>query len=109
MNRLSDEEWKTVRRLFPEPGARKPFGRPASDVRAVLDAILWVTCTGERWIHLPSDFPPQQTCYIKYLQWRRSGIIEQVHTLLATTRNEVAHSVPDDRSCDLARATGHLA
>lgn len=84
MNRLSDAEWEQVRHLFPTAGARKSTGRPTADSRAVLDAILWIERTGERWIHLPAYFPPQQTCYAKYLQWKRSGLLDQVHALLGS-------------------------
>jgi transposase len=81
--RLSDDEWSAVSHLFSSP-ARKTTGRPTADARAVLDAILWVERTGERWIYLPAHFPPQQTCYAKYLQWKRSGLLDQVRALLGT-------------------------
>jgi transposase len=83
MNRLSDAEWACIHHLFPQSGAQKATGRPAADSRAVLDAILWIERTGERWIYLPTHFPPQQTCYARYLNWKRSGVLEQVRALLA--------------------------
>ncbi len=82
-SRLSDDEWNRISHLFSSP-AKKTTGRPTADARAVLDAILWVERTGERWIYLPAHFPPQQTCYAKYLQWKRSGLLDQVHALLDT-------------------------
>ncbi|NPT55734.1 transposase [Paraburkholderia sp. 5N] len=48
-----------------------------------MDAILWIERTGERWMYLPAHFPPQQTCYARYLQWKRNGTLGQVHALLA--------------------------
>ena len=83
MDRLSDAEWERIQHLFPMAGAQKVTGRPAADSRAVLDAILWIEHTGERWMYLPAHFPPQQTCYAKYLNWKRSGRLDQVRTLLA--------------------------
>jgi transposase len=82
MDPLSDAEWERVRHLFPTASAQKGIGRPAADSRAVLDAILWIERTGERWMYLPAQFPPQQTCYAKYLAWKRSGTLDQVRTLL---------------------------
>jgi transposase len=81
-SRLSDDEWEKIAHLFSTPGTRKATGRPTADARAVLDAILWIARTGERWIYLPAHFPAQQTCYAKYLQWKRSGLLTQVHALL---------------------------
>jgi transposase len=83
-SRLSDDDWKKVAHLFSVPGPRKPTGRPTADARAVLDAILWIERTGERWIYLPAHFPAQQTCYAKYLQWKRAGLLAQVRALLDT-------------------------
>jgi transposase len=65
--RLSDDQWDAVSHLSPTP-ATNTTGRPTADARAVLDAILWIERTGDRWIYLPAHFPPQQTCFAKYLQ-----------------------------------------
>ncbi|WP_408405170.1 transposase [Paraburkholderia sediminicola] len=77
---LSDSNWEHVKHLFPDPVAKG--GRPRRDDRDVLNAILWVLNTGERWHRLPSDFPPQQTCYARYIAWRRVGLIDHVIDLL---------------------------
>lgn len=83
MDRLSDADWERIRYLLPGAGVQTATGgRPAADPRAVLDAILWIERTGERWMYLPAHFPPQQTCYAKYLNWKRSGRLDQVRALL---------------------------
>ncbi|HYS63587.1 MAG TPA: transposase [Paraburkholderia sp.] len=83
MERLSDAEWERIKHLLPTAGAKKITGRPTANSRAVLDAILWIERTGERWLYLPAHFPPQQTCYAKYLSWNRNGTLDQVRTLPA--------------------------
>ena len=83
MDRLSDADWERIKHLFPTAGATKIAGRPTADPRAVLDAILWIERTGERWLYLPAHFPPQQTCYARYLNWKRSGTLDQIRALLA--------------------------
>jgi transposase len=100
MDRLSDAEWEHIQHLFPTAGAQKTIGRPAADSRAVLDAILWIERKGERWMYLPAHFPPQQTCYAKYLNWKRSGRLDQVRTLL-TQPNAGAHGCPAPSRVDL--------
>ena len=84
MNDLTDNEWSIVRHLFEEPGARKSIGRPGTNPRAVLNAILWVRSSGERWLYLPTHYPPQQTCYSKYLLWKKDGRLEEVIRLLGS-------------------------
>ena len=91
MDRLSDAEWERIRHLFPAASAHRITGRPPADSRAVLDAILWIEHTGERWLYLPAHLPPQQTCYTKYLSWKRSGRLTQVRRLLTEAR---AHDRP---------------
>lgn len=87
MDRLSDTEWACIQHLFPPT---KNTGRPAADSRAVLDAIRWIERTGERWMYLPAHFPPQQTCYARYLNWKRSGVLDQVRALLPQAHASVS-------------------
>jgi hypothetical protein len=75
---LSDTDWTRVKHLFPESeiqSSRGP-GRPRRNVRDIVDAILWIQLTGEKWHRLPSTFPPTQTCYTKFCVWRRAGIVQ---------------------------------
>ncbi|WP_416340385.1 transposase [Paraburkholderia sp.] len=51
---------------------------------ASLNAILWVQQTGEKWHPLPGSFPPQQTCYLHYTSWKKSGVLAQLIALLET-------------------------
>ncbi|WP_341315121.1 transposase [Paraburkholderia sp. IMGN_8] len=78
---LSDEDWQRVSHLL-IVDSRRRFGRPARDPRDVLNAILWVTIHKEKWHRLPSNYPPSRTCYIKWLQWRRAGLISKIFEAL---------------------------
>jgi len=82
MTNLTDIEWARIEHLFDEPRQRRGAGRPAANPRAILDAIRWIQQSGERWLHLPATFPPQQTCYMKFLQWRKDGRIAEVERIL---------------------------
>ena len=41
------------------PPARR--GRPHTELRRILDAVLYVVKTGCQWRELPKTFPPWQT------------------------------------------------
>ena len=56
---LLDEEWRLIAPLFP---AAKWGGRPrTTDLREVMNAILYIASTGCQWRALPKDFPPMTT------------------------------------------------
>ena len=76
-DRLTDRQWKSVSHLFP-CGTKQRFGHPRRHPRDVLDAILWATLNGEKWHHLPAQYPPGQTCYIKSLQWLRDRLLPAI-------------------------------
>ena len=53
---LTDAEWALI---APHMPAAKRLGRPReTELRAVVDAILYLARTGCQWRMLPKDFPP---------------------------------------------------
>ncbi|WP_236054694.1 IS5 family transposase [Mycobacterium sp. SM1] len=79
---LSDEQWKLLR---PEVEAvmaelrRGPGGRAmVHDLRAVLDAIGYVTRYGIEWRALPADFPPWRAVYAFFERWSQRGMPQRL-------------------------------
>jgi transposase len=75
---VTDAEWELLR---PEAQAvmaelrRGPGGRPMEhDLRAVLDAIRYVTRYGIEWRALPVDFPPWEAVYAFFERWNARGL-----------------------------------
>ena len=68
---LSDIEWKIAQEYIPPA---KPGGRPRkADMRAVLDAIYYITKAGCQRSMLPRDFPPKSTVNAYFTAWKRDG------------------------------------
>ena len=85
---LTDAEWRLIEPSMP---STKPLGRPrATDLRAVLDAILYIARTGCQWRMLPKDFPPFTTVQGYFYDWRDSGLFEKINFELLLQAREAA-------------------
>jgi transposase len=74
---LTDAEWARLEPLIP---AASPGGRPRkTDMRAAMDAILYLLRTGCPWRYLPRDvFPPRSTVYNIFRKFQRDGTWEMI-------------------------------
>jgi len=85
---LTDTEWTILLPLIP---TAKPGSRPrTTDMREVINAILYSLRSGCQWRMLPTDFPPYQTVYHYCWTWRRAGVWEQMHDSLRGDLREAA-------------------
>jgi putative transposase len=77
---LTDAEWRIVEPLIPPA---KEGGRPrTTDMREVMNAMLYVDRTGCQWRALPHDFPPWSTIWNYFRTWRNDGTWQRMHTAL---------------------------
>ena len=74
---MTDEEWELLAPLIP---AAKPGGRPRhTDMRAAMNAILYLLRTGCPWRYLPRDgFPPRSTVYNIFRNFQRDGVWQAI-------------------------------
>jgi len=67
------------------------LGRPrATDMRTVIDAILYIASTGCQWRQLPKDFPPYSTVQGYFYAWSRGGIFASLNYTLVMASREAA-------------------
>src|SRR3979411_13708 len=72
---LTDAEWTLIEPHMP---AVKRLGRPReTELRAVLDAILYIARTGCQWRMLPNNFPPFTTVQGYFYDWREKSLFEK--------------------------------
>lgn len=77
---LSDQQWMLIQPFLPPPAH---LGRHrTTELREVVNAILYVLRGGGAWRLLPHDFPPWQTVYRYFRTWLVAGIWERIHTAL---------------------------
>src|ERR1700681_4327622 len=74
---MTDGEWARLEPLIP---AAKPGGRPRkTNMRAAMNAILYLLRTGCPWRYLPRDgFPPRSTVYNIFRKSQRKGTGEAI-------------------------------
>jgi len=82
---LTDDEWALIEPFMPEPNR---IGRPRqTDLREVVNALLYIASTGCQWRFLPKDFPPFSTVQKYFYRWRDELLLETInHHLLFATR-----------------------
>src|SRR4051812_11857749 len=77
---LSDAEWAILEPLLPKPVAA---GAPrTTDLREVVNAILYRLHNGCAWHALPHDFPPEGTARDYFHRWRRAGLWTTINDAL---------------------------
>ena len=85
---LTDAEWVLIEPYMP---AAKALGRPReTNLRAVLDAILYIARTGCQWRMLPKDFPPFTTVQGCFDDGRDNGLFETITFHLLRQARDVA-------------------
>ncbi len=84
---MTDREWVLIEPFMPP---RKPLGRPrTTDLREVVNAILYIATTGCQWAMLPKDLPPSSTVQRYFYDWRDSGLLQTIRFTLAMEVREM--------------------
>jgi len=84
---LTDREWALIDPLIP-PARRG--GRPrTTNMRGVVEAILFIASSGCQWRMLPRDFPPVSTVRGYFYAWREMGLWESINQLLVMTARDI--------------------
>lgn len=81
---INDKMWNILEPLIPD---EKPGGRPRdTDIREVVNGIVYVLETGCSWRKMPVDMLPWQTVYDYYHKWRKNGIWDKIEFTLVQYR-----------------------
>jgi putative transposase len=85
---VTDAEWKLIEPLMPPAS---PIGRPrTTELRAVVNAILYMASTGCQWRQLPKDFPAYSTVQGYFYEWSRNGTFVGINHVLVMAAREKA-------------------
>jgi transposase len=75
---VSDAVWERAQALLPPHPSHLKGGRPPTDDRQMLGAILYVLRTGMQWNALPRQIGASTTVYDRFRAWERAGFFAQL-------------------------------
>jgi len=94
---LTDEEWALVEPFIPP--ARRGGGKRRTDLRAVMNGVMYILSTGCQWRYLPKDFPPRSTVHNYFVWWHCDGTLDRIHHALYAECREKADREASPTAC----------
>lgn len=105
---LTHAQWEYLQPMLPKAKKR---GRPPTDRRLVLNAILYVLKGGIPWRLLPANFPPWKTVYHVFRAWTLDHTWAAINDALriCVRRGEARHDQPSAAILDSqsVKSDGH--
>jgi transposase len=86
---VPDELWAMIVPVLAELDPPKRAGRPRTDPRAILDAIIFRMRTGVQWNHLPQEFPDDSVVHATFQRWVKLGVMERIWLVVQTASDEL--------------------
>lgn len=89
---ISEKGWQLLYPLLPKSkSGTSKGGRPASDLREIVNAIFYVVKSGCTWRDLPNDFPNWSTVYGYFDDWSKNGTWEMINQwMVQKSRKDLA-------------------
>ena len=103
---LSDGEGALIAPYLPAP---RRLGRPrTTELRDVVDALLYIAAMGCQWRMLPKDFPPYSTVQAYFYGWRDDGLWQAInhHLVMAAREVSLLAGVIDSQSVKTTESGG---
>lgn len=83
---LTDAEWALIEPMMPSANR---IGRPRkTDLREVVNGLLYLASSGGAWRLLPKDFPPFSTVQKYFYRWREAGLLRTISNSLVMAARE---------------------
>jgi transposase len=90
---LTDDEWGLIAPLIPP--AKTGGGKRRTDMRAVMNGVMYILITGCQWRYIPKDFPPRSTVHDYFTWWNCDGTLDHIHHALYAECREKAERGAD--------------
>jgi transposase len=94
---LTDEEWSLIEPLIPP--AKPGGGKRRTNMRELINGLLYILSTGCQWRYLPKDFPPKSTVHYYLGRWHEDGTLDKIHHTLYVRCREQADRKTSPTAC----------
>jgi transposase len=84
---MTDREWALTAPFVPP--AKTGGRRRTTDMREVVNALLYIASAGCAWRLLPKCFPPVSTVRRYFYAWRNARLLEGINTVLVMNLREI--------------------
>jgi transposase len=84
---MTDREWALAAPFVPP--AKTGGRRRTTDMREVVNALLYIASAGCAWRLLPKCFPPVSTVRRYFYAWRNARLFESINTVLVMNLREI--------------------
>jgi transposase len=84
---MTDREWMLAAPFIPP--AKRGGRRRTTDMREVLNALLYIAASGCAWRLLPKCFPPVSTVRRYFYAWRDAGLFDAINMVLVMNLREI--------------------
>ena len=84
---MTDREWALAAPFIPP--AKTGGRRRTTDMREVVNALLYLASAGCAWRMLPKCFPPVSTIRRYFYAWRDAGLFDAINTVLVMNLREI--------------------
>lgn len=88
---LTDYQWQVIEKYLPNTKRKRKYS-----LRQIVEAIFYLLKTGCQWRMLPSEYPPWESVYYYFAQWRDEELFEHINDML---REEVRQKKNRNRQC----------
>ena len=79
---LTDSQWQAIQQTLP---LQIRLRKRKHTLRAIINAILYVTKGGIQWRLIPNDLPAWPLVYYYFKKWSADGTVETIHDKLRAT------------------------
>ena len=94
---LTDDEWARVEPLIPP--SKRGGGKRRTDMRAVMNGVMYILSTGCQWRYIPKDFPPRSTLHGYFTWWICDGTVDRIHHALYVECREKVEREASPTAC----------
>lgn len=97
---LTDEQWAILEPLIPTATTRSSGRRRSTNMREVINSILYLNRSGCQWDMIPHDLLPKSTVYEYFSRWRTDGTWQTfVDALREQVRTEAGREPTPSAAC----------